>query len=136
MSHFVRSIATGTVHSAVHWDGNLALSLQAMTDPVSSDHLDELDGLNATRALILQAYYALRRTSAPRVIGTRQIAAWIEQHEPEESMPSPALMQLTLTHAKVAHRLPGRPRKDSGVLSLAPPFFLLRWPLAPSRPPR
>lgn len=107
-----------------------------MADPVSSGHLDELDSLNATRALILQAYYALRRRVAPREIGTREISEWIEQHEPEESMPSDALIQLTLTQAKVPHRLPGRPRKGRGALSSAPPFFLLRRPLPPSRPPR
>ena len=107
-----------------------------MAESVSSGHLDEFDGLNATRALILQAYYGLRRTSAPRQIGTRQIAAWIRQHERGESMPSDALIQLTLTHAKVPHRLPGRPRKGSAVLSLASPFFVLRRPVPPSRPPR
>jgi hypothetical protein len=37
-------------------------------------HLDERDGLNPTRALILQAYYGLRRTYAPTQIGTRQIS--------------------------------------------------------------
>jgi hypothetical protein len=100
------------------------------------DELDELDGLNATRALILQAYYALRRMFAPREIGTRQITAWIKQHEPEETMPSDALIQLTLTQAKVPHRLPGRPRKGSAALLLAPPFFPVRQPPPPSRPPR
>jgi hypothetical protein len=107
-----------------------------MTEPAPSGHLDELDGLNATRALILQAYYALRRRSAPREIGTRQIAEWIKRHEPKEAMPSGALIQLTLTQAKVPHRLPGRPRKTSGALSVASPFVLLRWPPPPSRPPR
>jgi hypothetical protein len=103
---------------------------------MSSGHLDELDGLNPTRALILHAYYGLRRTSAPRQIGTRQIAAWIRQHEREESMPSDALIQLTLKQAKVAHRLPGRPRKGSAALSLAPPLFVLSRPVPPSRPPQ
>lgn len=107
-----------------------------MAELASSGHLDELDGLNATRALILQGYYALRRISPPRQIGTRQIAAWIKQHEPEETMPSDALIQLTLTQAKVPHRLPGRPRKNSAALSLAPPFFLRRRPPPPDRPPR
>jgi hypothetical protein len=132
----VESIGRGTAHGAVHLDGSLALSRQAMTEPAQSGHLDELDGLNATRALILQAYYGLRRTSAPREIGTREIAAWIKRHEPEEVMPSDALIQLTLTQAKVPHRLPGRPRNNSGAPSVAPPFFLLRWPLPPSRPQR
>lgn len=107
-----------------------------MADPVSSGQLDELDGLNATRALILQAYYALRRRVAARRIGTREIAEWIDQHEPEETMPSHALIQLTLTQAKVPHRLPGRPRNDTSVASLDPPFFLLRQALPPSWPQR
>jgi hypothetical protein len=105
-----------------------------MADPASSGHLDELDGLNPTRALILQGYYALRRTSMPRQIGTRQIAAWIRQHEPEESMPSDALIQLTLTQAQVPHRLPGRPRQGSA--ELASPFLLLHRSPPPNRRPR
>jgi hypothetical protein len=112
------------------------VSKQTMADPVLSGHLDELDGLNATRALILQAYYALRRIWTPRQIGTRQITAWIKQHEPEESMPSEALIQLTLTQAKVPHRLPGRPRKDSATASVGSPLLLLhRRPGRPTRPP-
>jgi hypothetical protein len=94
-----------------------------MAEPAPSGHLDELDGLNATRALILEAYYALRRRSTPREIGTRQIAVWIERHEPEESMPSDALIQLTLKQAKVPHRRPGRPRKGSTALLLVSPSF-------------
>lgn len=105
-------------------------------DPLSSGHLDELDGLNATRALILQGYYALRRTHSPRQIGTRQITAWIRQHEPEETLPSDALIQLTLTRAKVPHRRPGRPRNGSAARPLASPFLLLRRAPPPNRPPR
>ena len=107
-----------------------------MTELATTSHLDELDGLNATRALILQAYYALRRIYAPRAIGTREIAAWIAQHEPDETMPSDALIQLTLTHAKVPHRLPGRPRKSDGAVSVVSPFVLLRWPPPRDPPPR
>jgi hypothetical protein len=112
------------------------LSRLAMADPASSGHLDELDGLNPTRALILQGYYALRRRSSPRQIGTRQIAAWLRQHEPEETMPSDALIQLTLTRANAPHRLPGRPRKDGAARAVTPPFLLLRLPQPPNRPPR
>jgi hypothetical protein len=86
--------------------------------------LDKLDGLNPTRALILQAYYALRRIYAPTQIGTRQIAEWIKRHEPTESMPSDALIQLTLARAHVPHRPPGRPRRDSAAPVPTPPFFL------------
>jgi hypothetical protein len=88
--------------------------------------LHELDGLNSTRALILQGYYALRRTYAPTQIGTREVSAWIAYYEPEESQPSDALIQLTLAHAKVRHRAPGRPRGDSSAPVPAPPFFLPR----------
>jgi hypothetical protein len=107
-------------------------------DPVSSGQLDELDGLNPTRALILQSYYALRRSHAPREIGTREIAVWIGQQEPRESVPSDALIQLTLTQAQVPHRLPGRPRKGRVARWLdSPLLFLGRLPAPPpNRPPR
>ena len=107
-----------------------------MANPVSSSHLDELDGLNVTRALILQGYYALRRQVVARQIGTREIAEWIERHEPKETMPSQALIQLTLAAAKVPHRVPGRPRKDTTVAPLAPPFLTSHRALPCSRPQR
>jgi hypothetical protein len=109
---------------------------QAMANPVSSNELDELDGLNATRALILQAYYALRRRVAARQIGTREIAEWIERHEPKETLPSYALIQLTLTEAEVPHRVPGRPRNDTTVTPFVPPFLTLRRTLRLNRPQR
>jgi hypothetical protein len=108
-----------------------------MADPISSSHLDDLDGLNATRALILQAYYAIRRRAVARQIGTSEIAKWIKKHEPEETMPSQALIQLTLKEAKVPHRLPGRPRNDTTALSLGPPFLrIVRQELLPVPPRR
>jgi hypothetical protein len=93
---------------------------------VSHGPLDELDGLNATRALILQAYYALRRTYPPTLIGTPQVAAWIKIHEPDESVPSDSLILLTFRQAKVVHRPPGRPRGDRPTPVPSPPFFLPR----------
>lgn len=107
-----------------------------MANPVSSNELDELDGLNATRALILQAYYALRRQVAARQIGTREISEWIERHEPNETLPSHALIQLTLTQAEVPHRVPGRPRKETTVTPFPPPFLTLRRTLHLNRPLR
>lgn len=107
-----------------------------MANPVSSSHLDKLDGLNVTRALILQAYYALRRQVVARQIGTREIEEWIKRHEPKETMPSQALIQLTLKEANVPHRVPGRPRKDTTVASLAPPFLTSRRVLPRSRAQR
>lgn len=98
---------------------------QVMANPVSSGQLDELDGLNATRALILQAYYALRRRVTARQIGTSDIAEWIKRHEPQDMMPSQPLIQLTLTRAKVPHRLPGRPRAETSTASVDTPFLPL-----------
>ena len=95
---------------------------------VTSGRLDELDGLNPTRALILQAYYALRRCYAPIQIGTGQISAWIKHYEPDESLPSDALIQMTLANAKVPHRRPGRPRNDSAAPVPAPPLYPPRRP--------
>jgi len=74
--------------------------------------LDELDGLNPTRALILQGYYALRRTCGPTQIGVPQITRWIRSQEPKASRPSESLILLTLREAKVVRRGRGRPRAD------------------------
>jgi hypothetical protein len=57
-----------------------------MEDPLSPGLLDESDGLNPTRALILQSYYALRRHRLPIHIGTRDISAWIKTYEPHEAL--------------------------------------------------
>ena len=69
------------------------------------------DGINPARALILHAYWGLRRAHPPASLGTREIAAWIRAHEPDLPLPSPSLIQLTLDDAKVARRAPGRPSK-------------------------
>ena len=105
-------------------------------DPSTCGRLDELDGLNATRALILQAYYALRRCYAPTRIGAHEIASWIKHHEPHESQPSIALIQLTLAHAEVSHRAPGRPRRESRVPVAASPFLFRRRLLPRALKPR
>lgn len=94
-----------------------------MEPVLSSGLLDEHDGLNSARALILQAYYAMRRTRLANKIGTREIKAWIARHEPTESLPSDSLILLTLGHTKIAHRPPGRPRRDDSAPAPAP-FFL------------
>jgi hypothetical protein len=51
-----------------------AVASRSMTSLVMSGHLDARDGLNPTRALILQAYDALRRCYEPPRIGTPQVA--------------------------------------------------------------
>lgn len=76
-------------------------------------HLDEHDGLNPTRALILQAYYGLRRMYRPTQIGTPEIAAWIKRYEPDESFPSDSLIRVLA--AGVRRRGPERTRWDGGV---------------------
>jgi hypothetical protein len=106
-----------------------------MESLLSPGLLDERDGLNPTRALILQAYYALRRTCVPTLIGSREIATWIKRHEPNESLPSDSLIGLTLAHAKILHRSPGRPRHDRCVQVPGLPLLLARRPL-PHEPGR
>jgi hypothetical protein len=93
---------------------------------VSTGLLDEVDGLNPARALILQGYYALRRVYPPTQIGAPQIGAWIKRNEPDEALPSDSLILLTLRQAGVVHRPPGRPRGDRPTPVPAPPLFLLR----------
>ena len=84
--------------------------------------LDRVDGLNPTRALILQAYFAMRRTCAPGQIGTRQVAGWIKLNEPAEPVPSDTLILTTLKHNKLVHRGSGRPRRDQPMP--VPPLLL------------
>ena len=81
-----------------------------MASTAAVDPLDN-DNINPARALILHAYWGLRREHPPASIGTREIAAWIRAHEPDQPLPSPSLIQLTLDDAKVARRAPGRPSK-------------------------
>jgi hypothetical protein len=95
---------------------------------VPSALLDDLDGLNPSRALILQAYYALRRLNPPTHIGVPQIASWIKLYEPAEPLPSDSLIQLTLGRAKVAHRSPGRPRREARAAVASPPLLSANRP--------
>lgn len=94
-----------------------------MENFVLNGHLDESDGLNSTRALILHAYYGLRRAYPPTQIGVPQIGAWIKRYEPDESFPSESLILLTLRNAEVVHRGRGRPRRDAPTPVRAPPFL-------------
>jgi hypothetical protein len=69
--------------------------------------------IDATRALILHAYFGLRRTRTGRMIGVREVREWIGAHEPEADVPSDAVIQRALVAAGVAHRRPGKPHRDS-----------------------
>jgi hypothetical protein len=71
------------------------------------------DAIDATRALILHAYFGLRRTRAGRSTGVREVREWIGTHEPETDVPSDAVIQRALVAAGVAHRRPGKPHRDS-----------------------
>lgn len=88
-----------------------------MAVTASNDPLDE-DGINPTRALILQAYWTLRRHSPASVLGTREILAQIRALEPDLPLPSPALVLTTLELVGVRRRAPGRPSRASCL----PPF--------------
>ncbi len=81
------------------------------------DALDD-EGINPARALILHAYWGLRRDLPPAQIGTREITTWIRAHEPDSPLPSASLIQITLDAAGVSRRPPGRPAKGVCV----PPF--------------
>ncbi len=98
---------------------------------VSHGPLDELDGLNPSRALILQAYYALRRTYPPTQIGTPQISAWIKLQEPDEPVPSDSLILLTFRHTKLVHRPPWATARRPPYARAGAPLFSPASPSAP-----
>lgn len=61
-----------------------------MATTAAADPLDD-DGINPTHALILEAYWMLRREFAAESIGSTEIAPWIRTNEPDLSLPSPSL---------------------------------------------
>jgi hypothetical protein len=71
------------------------------------------DAIDATRALILQAYFALRRTRTGRAIGVREVREWIDVHAADTACPSDAVIQRALVAAGLTHRRPGKPHRDS-----------------------
>jgi hypothetical protein len=81
------------------------------------------DGINSARALILHAYFGLRRSRAAEQIGTSEVISWIRMHEPDEPAPSASLVQLTLDEAGVSHRARGRPATNT---DSSPLFWFLR----------
>jgi len=94
----------------------------------ANDPLDD-DGINPTRALILQAYWSLRRHHPASALGTREILAQIRVLEPDLPLPSPALILTTLELVGVKRRAPGLPSKASCL----PPFCPATEPRRRSR---
>ncbi len=88
------------------------------------------------RALVLQAYWALRRVRTPEIIGTPEIRAWIRTHEPRAERPSDTLVRVTLLAAEVPHRKMGRPRRGTTTAPVPLPPFCPphREPGPPSSP--
>lgn len=91
------------------------------------------DGLNATRALILHAYYGLRASRPADVIGTREIVEWLDRHRPDLESPSPSLVRLTLVQANVTHRGRGQPSRESRIQgeTPSPPLSIFAVKTAP-----
>jgi hypothetical protein len=95
------------------------------------------DGLTPMRALILEAYYALRQVRAASTIGSAEIRKWIRTRKGCGDVPSESLVLLTLAEADVPRRGTGRPRRESRVQDAsAPPLFVpvRREPPKPSQP--
>jgi len=85
------------------------------------------DDLTPTRALILEAYYALRRVRTAASIGSGEIRHWIRQHEGPGQIPSESLVLSTLIAAGVPRRGTGRPRRvPLSAAPAAPPFVPVR----------
>jgi hypothetical protein len=75
------------------------------------------DHLTPARALILQAYYALRGHTPAAQIGSHEIRVAIREfirlHRLSREVPCASLVRMTLLEAGVPHRPTGRPRKES-----------------------
>ncbi len=99
-----------------------------MAVTAAHDPLDD-EGINPTRALILQAYWSLRRHHPASAVGTREILDQIRVLEPDLPLPSPALVLTTLELIGVKRRAPGRPSKASCL----PPFCPATEPRRRSR---
>ncbi len=94
------------------------------------------DHLTPARALVLEAYYALRQVQPGTTIGSGEIRRWIRRQKGSGELPSDSLIVLTLAEAGVPRRGTGRPRRDEAVdaAPAAPPFVPVRRnPPKPSR---
>lgn len=82
-----------------------------------------IDGVTPLRALVLQAYWALRRVRTPDQIGTPDVRYWIRANTPRAERPSDSLIRATLLAAKLPRRVEGRPRRGSTMPYVpVPPF--------------
>ncbi len=68
-----------------------------------------IDGVTPLRALVLQAYWALRRVRTPDQIGTPDIRFWIRANTPRAERPSDSLIRATLLAAKLPRRAGAEP---------------------------
>ena len=100
-----------------------------MGTPNASYALKDVERLTPLRALVLQAYYGLRRSHEADEIGTSEIRAWIRAREPKVERPSGSLVRMTLLASGVPHRKEGRPRRGR-LLRIVP----ASPPLSPERP--
>ena len=73
-----------------------------------------IDGVTSLRALVMQAYWALRRVRTPDLIGTPDIRFWIRANAPRAERPSDSLIRATLLAARL-------PRRAGAVRVAAPP---------------
>jgi hypothetical protein len=95
-----------------------------MGTPNASYALKDVERLTPLRALVLQAYYGLRRFHEASGIGTAEIRAWIRAGEPNVERPSGSLVRSTLLAAGVPHRKEGRPRRGATlrIVPASPPL--------------
>lgn len=113
------------------------VTLVGMTPTVVSAVLPTADGVTPLRALVLQAYWALRRVRTPDLIGTPDLRAWIRTHAPYTDRPSDTLVRVTLLAVGVPHRKPGRPRRGTTPTPVPiPPFCPTRRHPGRSAPPK
>jgi len=83
-----------------------------------------IDGVTSLRALVMQAYWALRRVRTPDLIGTPDIRFWIRANAPRAERPSDSLIRATLLAARLPRRAGGRPRRGTTMPYVPVPPFL------------
>lgn len=73
------------------------------------DESNDDESLDATRASILGAYYALRVERSASDIGTREIARQLKLQWPRREIPCASVIQRALVAAGLPHRGRGKP---------------------------